>query len=73
MPSNAGRASDTTDSCLIGILSFPNRLATNGILSGRDVEEEGASLLAELHRLAEDENVCLSRARMQEPKPIAPR
>ena len=44
----------------IGILSFPNRLAENGVLSGRDVEEEGASLLAELHRLAEDEAVHLS-------------
>lgn len=44
----------------IGILSFPNRLAENGVLPGRDVEEEGASLLAELHRLAEDETVHLS-------------
>lgn len=44
----------------VGILSFPNRLAANGILSGRDIEEEGASLLAELHRLAEDETVRLS-------------
>ena len=41
----------------IGILSFPNRLAANGVLTGRDVEEEGASLLSELHRLAEDEAV----------------
>ena len=44
----------------IGILSFPNRLAANGILSWRDIEEEGAALLAELHRLAEDETVRLS-------------
>lgn len=43
----------------IGILSFPNRLATNGVLSGRDIEEEGASLLAELNRLVEDETVRL--------------
>lgn len=41
----------------IGILSFPNRLAANGVLSGREVEKEGAFLLAELHRLAEDETV----------------
>ncbi|KAJ5163160.1 uncharacterized protein N7500_004990 [Penicillium coprophilum] len=47
----------TLDAPDIGILSFPNRLATNGILSGRNIEEEGASLLAELYRLAEDETV----------------
>lgn len=44
----------------VGILSFPNRLAANGVLSGRDVDEEGASLLAELHRLTEDETVYTS-------------
>lgn len=44
----------------IGILSFPNRLASNGVLSGRDIDEEGATLLAELHRLAEDETVTQS-------------
>lgn len=44
----------------IAILSFPNKLAGNGILSGRDVEEEGASLLVELQRLSEDETVYLS-------------
>lgn len=44
----------------IGILSFPNRLAASGALFGRDVEEEGASLLTELHHLAEDETVHLS-------------
>jgi hypothetical protein len=41
----------------IGIVSFPTRLAANGILSGRELEEEGASLLAELHRLTVDETV----------------
>jgi hypothetical protein len=43
----------------IGILSFPNRLAANGVLSGRDIGEEGAALLAGLHRLAVDETVRL--------------
>lgn len=43
----------------IGILSFPNKLAANGVLSGRDVEDEGAALLGELSRLVEDETVRL--------------
>jgi hypothetical protein len=41
----------------IGILSFPNKLAQNGTLLGRDIEEAGASLLADLQRLISDEAV----------------
>ena len=43
----------------IGLLLFSNRLAPNGVLSGKDVEEEGASFLAGLQRLAEDETIGL--------------
>ncbi|KAJ5184935.1 hypothetical protein N7472_009775 [Penicillium cf. griseofulvum] len=45
----------TLDAPDVGILSFPNKLATNGVLSAEDIEKEGASLLAELHHLVEDE------------------
>ncbi|KAJ5794326.1 tetratricopeptide repeat domain-containing protein [Penicillium paradoxum] len=41
----------------IGLLSFPNRLAINGVLFERDIEQEGTSLLTELRRLVEDETV----------------
>ncbi|VUC32070.1 unnamed protein product [Clonostachys rosea] len=39
----------------IGILSFPNKLATTGVLAEREIDVEGFSLLVELQRLAEDE------------------
>ena len=42
----------------VGILSFPNRLGTEGVLSWRDVEEQGAAFLFELQRLADDNTVC---------------
>lgn len=48
---------DTISAPDIGILSFPNRLAANGVLTRRDLENEGASLLAELHRLTQDDTV----------------
>jgi hypothetical protein len=50
-------ALDTTSAPDIGILSFPNRLAANGVLTRRDLEKEGARFLVELHHLTQDETV----------------